>query len=105
MDLCKEQAGMNKALPISAILFRATLYLAGNGQFPTPAEAAEGRRTAFLIRFGVDGKAGVDWSGSIEPTPGRMTGWQLDRDEVIQAASWKCFTREQNYWDTPYERR
>src|SRR5882672_7383902 len=105
MDLCKEQARMQKALPISAVLVLATLYFASNRPVPMTVAAAEARRTVFLIRFGADGKAGVDWSGSIEPAPGRITGWQLDRDETIQGASWKCATREQNYWDTPYERR
>jgi hypothetical protein len=96
---------MRKALPASAILLLATLYFAVNQKSPRVAQAAETRRTAFLIRFGVDGKAPVDWSGSIDPAPGRMTGWQFDRDEAIQGAGWKCATREQNYWDTPYERR
>src|SRR5260221_5035714 len=105
MDLCKEQARMQKVLPISTVLILAALYFAGNRRVPMTAQAAEARRTAFLIRFGVDGKADVDWSGSIEPAPSRMTGWQFDRDESFQGASWKCSTKEQNYWDTPYERR
>src|SRR5712691_1285135 len=96
---------MKKSVLMSTALLLAALYFASSRKAPMTAQAAEARRTAFLIRFGVDGKAGVDWSGGIEPSPGRITGWQFDRDEAIQGASWKCSTREQNYWDTPYERR
>src|SRR4029453_5931999 len=96
---------MKKALALSAVLILAALHFAGNRKVSMTAEAADARRTAFLIRFGVDGKAGVVWSGAIEPVPGRITGWQLDRDESILGAGWKCATKEQNYWDTPYERR
>src|SRR5213083_1298480 len=96
---------MKKALPLSVALVLATLYFAGSRRVSITAQAADARRTAFLIRFGVDGKARVDWSGAIEPAPGRIIGWQFDRGESIQGAGWKCATKEQNYWDTPYERR
>ena len=33
-----------------------------------------------------------------------MTAWQFDRGDAILGAAWKCATREENYWDTPYER-
>src|SRR5205823_9090094 len=95
---------MKKALPISAVLILTALYFAANRKVAITAEAAEARRTAFLIRFGIDGKAAVDWSGSIEPAPGRITPWQFAKGDSIQGASWKCATREENYWDTPYER-
>ena len=71
----------------------------------TAAAGAQGDRVAYLIRFGLDGAAGVDWSGSISPQPVRLRGWQMDPAERSGAAEWKCATREQNYWDTPYERR
>ena len=60
---------------------------------------------AFLIEFGADGKAGVDWSGSITTPRCRLTGWQFDKGDEIEGNSWKCATRRQLYWDTPYERR
>ena len=34
-----------------------------------------------------------------------MIGWQFDTGDEISGSGWKCATREQNYWDTPYERR
>ena len=61
-------------------------------------------RTGLLIRFGVDGKPDVDWSGTIEPAPARLYGWQFDSRDSVSGASWKCVPRRQNYWDTPYER-
>src|SRR5579859_6170681 len=104
MDLSKEQ-GMQKAISISAVLAIAlSLYVAGPRRPPGSVHAAEAQRAAFLIRFGVDGKAGVNWSGSIDPPASRMIGWQFDSGDEISGAGWKCTTREENYWDTPYER-
>src|SRR5262245_25596221 len=96
---------MKKVLPLSVALVLAALHFTGTRKVSMTAQAADARRSVFLIRFGVDGKPGVDWSGAIDPAPGRITGWQLDRDDSIHGASWKCATQEQNYWDTPYERR
>jgi hypothetical protein len=104
MDLSREQ-GVKRAISISAVLVTMlSLYLAGLRKPSRAVHAAETHKVAFLIRFGVHGKADVDWSGSIEPQPDRMTGWQFDSGDEVQAASWKCATREENYWDTPYER-
>ena len=66
-----------------------------------PVRAAS--RDAFLIRFGVDGVA-ADWSGSIAPAPARLAGWQFGAGDQVSASAWKCATRQENYWDTPYER-
>jgi hypothetical protein len=104
MDLCQEQ-GMKKAISISAALIMLFLHFARLRQSPNPVYAAEGQRTAFLIRFGMDSKADVDYNGTIEPPPSRMIGWQFDSGDEVNGAGWKCVTREQNYWDTPYERR
>jgi hypothetical protein len=60
-------------------------------------------RAAFLIRFGVDGAGGVNWSGKIKPAPLRLTGWQFDAGDQAAADWWKCSTRQESYWDTPYE--
>src|SRR6266849_5841539 len=38
MDLCEEQARMQKALPISTVLILAALYFAGNRQVPMTAQ-------------------------------------------------------------------
>src|SRR5690349_12872584 len=95
---------MKKVIPLAAVLIPAALYFAGHHHSPGVAQAAESRKTAFLIRFGIDGKPDVDWSGRIDPAPVRITGWQFDRNDAIQGAGWKCVTREENYWDTPYER-
>ena len=84
---------MKKALPISAVLILAALYFAGNRKVPMTAQAAEARRTAFLIRFGVDGKADVDWSGSIDPRPAASRDGSSIENETIQGASWKCATQ------------
>src|SRR3954453_2949697 len=95
---------MTRALVISAALITAVLYFGGNRRAISTAQAAEARRTALLIRFGMDGKAAVDWSGSIEPAPDRITPWQFAQGDAVRGASWKCATKQENYWDTPYER-
>ena len=64
---------MKKSILISTALILAAQYFASSRKAPMSAQAAEARRTAFLIRLGVDNKADVDWSGSIEPSPGRAT--------------------------------
>ncbi len=85
-------------------LASAVLWFGSTRQGSTAVEAAASRRAAFLIRFGQDGGKDVDWSGSIEPAPARIAGWQLDAADEAAGARWKCSTREQRYWDTPYER-
>jgi hypothetical protein len=105
MDLSKEQGRMKRSISLLAVLaLVAVVYLSGR-KAPMTAQAAEGRRLAFLIRLGVDGVADVDWSGRIDPAPARMTGWQFDRGDTIDGGNFKCKTREQNYWDTPYEKK
>ena len=80
---------MKKVISISAVpLILLSLYFARLRQAPSSVHAAEAQRAAFLIRFGVDGKADVDWSGSIDPPPSRIVGWQFDSgDEIIGAGS------------------
>ncbi len=60
-------------------------------------------QAAFLVRFGLDGKAGVDWSGSLSAPGARLSGWQFNSADSISSNSWKCATETQTYWDTPYE--
>jgi hypothetical protein len=60
-------------------------------------------KSVFLIRFGEDGRADTDWSGSISCQGCRIWGWQFDRQDQISGLAWKCATRAETYWDTPYE--
>ena len=59
---------------------------------------------AFLIHLGRDGREAVDWSGNISAPHCRISGWQFETPDEIAGLSWKCATRRQRYWDTPYER-
>jgi len=61
-------------------------------------------RDALLIRFGTDGVPDVDWSGSISPAPLRLSTWQFDEGDSLSGNGWKCRTKRETYWDTPYER-
>jgi hypothetical protein len=67
-------------------------------------KAAEPQFTV-LIRFGVDGVKDTGWSGSIAPQPAAIRAWQFDDRDALEGASWKTATRDQTYWDTPYEPR
>ncbi len=99
---------MKKSILLTVLAAIATVaYFAGTRRPTVTVQAAESRRTAFLIRFGLDGVAGVDWSGAIDPGPARLSGWQFDAAETVDVdgARWKCSTRKEKYWDTPYERR
>lgn len=55
------------------------------------------------MRFGIDGVKNVDWSGRVSPPPTRISSWQFDANDQLAEATWKCTTREETYWDTPYE--
>jgi hypothetical protein len=60
-------------------------------------------KALFLVRFGVDGKEDVDWSGRIDGEQLRLRGWQFNTNDSVNEAAWKCSTQRQRYWDTPYE--
>jgi hypothetical protein len=62
-------------------------------------------RHAFLIQFGLDDKAEVDWTGNVSCSSCRVSGWQFSSSDTVSGKSWKCSTRRELYWDTPYERR
>lgn len=97
---------MRKAIAMGAVLaLGVAAYFGGSRRATVTAHAAGARRMTFLIRFGVDGVKDADWSGSLEPAPESLAGWQFDPAETAAGAAWKCVTREENYWDTPYERR
>src|SRR5215469_17062274 len=78
------------------------LLLPRGSSAPVPEPAA---RAAFLLRFGVDGKADADWSGSIASPHSRLAPWQFDSEDQLSGNAWKCSTRTETYWDTPYERK
>jgi hypothetical protein len=69
------------------------------------ALAAAPPRARYLVRFGIDGKPDIDWSGGVQAQGASLSGWQFDpQTDTLNALSWKCATREETYWDTPYER-
>ena len=53
------------------------LLLPRGSSAPVPAAAA---RAAFLVRFGIDGKTDIDWSGSIAAPHSRLAPWQFDSE-------------------------
>ena len=94
-------AALLVAAAVSAALLTSPETAASGAGSPEPAAG----RSAYFIRFGVDAKPGVDWSGSVEPAPLRLTSWQFAPGEEVSASGWKCATSEDYYWDTPYEAR
>lgn len=60
-------------------------------------------KAVFLVRFGIDGAGGEDWSGRIHPAPARLAGWQFDARDRLTTDTWNAVTRRESYWDTPYE--
>src|SRR5579871_1789128 len=78
------------------------LLLPRGSSAPVPAPPARG---AFLVRFGLDAKPGVEWSGSIATPNARLAAWQFADGDSLAGSAWKCSTRTDTYWDTPYERR
>ncbi len=92
------------ALLLAASALLGVLLLAAARQESRPATVTETRRSAVLIRFGIDGARDADWSGSLSPAPARVAAWQFDARDALNGGAWKCATREERYWDTPYER-
>jgi len=93
------------SISISALLtgLGILVFTAGH-DYTSRLQAAETSAVAFLVRFGEDGVKDVDWSGSVSPTPRRLLGWQFDANDTAHRDRWKCATRQERYWDTPYER-
>jgi hypothetical protein len=85
---------------LMALATGVALLLPHGASAPVAAPA----RAAFLLRFGIDGKADADWSGSIASDRVRLSPWQFDKNDVLSGRTWTCSTRKQTYWDTPYER-
>jgi hypothetical protein len=85
-----------------AALAAVALLLPRGSSAPVPSPPAH---AAFLMRFGIDGKADADWSGSLATPGARLSPWQFDSSDSLTGHIWKCSTRSETYWDTPYERR
>ena len=98
---------MKKLVPLACIAILAALicffsfFHVGRSAPAAPAKA----EAAFLVRFGLDDKADVDWSGSAAAVGGRLSGWQFNAGDRVAGNSWKCATESESYWDTPYEAR
>jgi hypothetical protein len=94
---------MNRfTIPVAiAVIAVLVVFSPRGGSAPVAASKAT---VAYLVEFGRDGAAGVDWSGSVAPADVRLTAWQFDPGDQVHASAWKCRTQTQNYWDTPYER-
>src|SRR5579862_8785324 len=87
-------------LPLLTLSLLLIPWLRRSDSAPVPESKA---KTTFLIRFGVDGKADVNWSGKIDGAQLRLRGWQFNAKDSLDQAAWKCSTERQMYWDTPYE--
>jgi hypothetical protein len=95
---------MKKVAALFGILIVFAVMVRTAGSRPAQAPSGDLPRAAYLVRFGVDGVAGADWSGSVQPQPSRMAGWQFDEGDSVSDGRWSAVTRNQTYWDTPYER-
>jgi hypothetical protein len=85
-------------LTIAAAVLIAVIFAPRGGSAGVTTRSTT---VAFLLQFRSEG----DCSGSIT-TPGvRLTGWQFDDGDKLDGTSWKCATKQETYWDTPYERR
>ena len=80
-------------------------FFSFSGRSDSAPQISSKPKSAFLIRFGLDGKAGVDWSGTVAAPGSRLQGWQFNTSDRIDGAAWKCATEREQYWDTPYEAR
>src|SRR5262245_25663628 len=90
-------------------IFGAGLLLAiWSFNHPTKTQivkAADSTKKTILVRFAQDFRKDFDWSGSVEAAGSRISGWQFDpKTDSISGSSWKCMSRQQEYWDSPYER-
>ncbi len=94
---------MNRFLILAAVavVAVAVIFAPRGGSAPVTMPK---NTVAYLVQFGQDGKPDVDWSGTLTSSSVRPTGWQLDSGDGIKGSSWKLRTREQTYWDSPYER-
>src|ERR1700722_15344648 len=96
---------MRSTLVFTAFLVGLALLFSGARRGDSATVTVSSGKRAFLIRFGLDGKEGADWSGSVVSPRVRIRGWQFNAGDSVSGAGWKCATEHQNYWDTPYEAR
>src|SRR5689334_18668563 len=93
---------------LTAILGAGLLLTIWNFHRPAKTQvvkAADSTKRTILVRFAQDFRKDVDWSGSVETPGSRISGWQFDpKTDSVSGSSWKCMSRQQEYWDSPYER-
>jgi hypothetical protein len=91
---------------LRVLILAASLLAVGRAPAVGPPQGvADPRELSFTIRFGLDGRPGADWSGSISPAPRALAGWQFGAADRAEASEWRCVSRSERYWDTPYEAR
>jgi len=75
---------------------------------PPASSAGDSQEVSLLIRFGLLHPQPRSWDGSLSMEGGRvlsLAGWQFSQgDEILPAHAWKCSTREETYWHSPWER-
>ncbi len=98
---------MKRAWIVGATVAAAGLLL--RPQQPAPVtRAVDPDEAAFLVRFGLTHTQPRSWDGNLKADGGRMVsleGWQFaPGDQILPGLAWRCSTREQTYWHTPWER-
>jgi len=72
------------------------------------AAPAPAQDSGFLIRFGMVHPKPRAWDGRVTADGGRilsLEGWQFaGPDAILPDNAWKCSTREETYWHSPWER-
>jgi hypothetical protein len=94
-----------KSLCVVVVLTGLYLMFAFSGRSDAGGTRTADNASVYLVRFGLDGAADIDWSGSLSADGAALSGWQFAAGDKLDGNSWKCVTREETYWDTPYERR
>lgn len=96
---------MRRIFAVAALVIVAlSAWLSQNPAVAPTVRAQDSNRRLFLVKFGLDGKENIDWSGSVSGAQSSISSWQFDpAKDSMEGSAWKCTTRKQNYWDTPYE--
>ncbi len=93
---------------LTAVLLAGAWWLSQRAPRPAVTRAAEPDEAAFLVRFGLADSSPRSWDGSVRVAGGRLLsldGWQFTReDQIVSPNAWRCATRRQTYWHSPWER-
>jgi hypothetical protein len=104
---------LKRKIPVAVLLVVLGLWLGlrrGRRVESAPLDKHPAQ-AAFLVTFGLDdqtfgaGNEQNDWNGSVTCPSCQIAGWQFDSHDELTGTSWKCSTRRELYWDTPYERK